>query len=66
MVVLMFRGPVEKPMAPPSRMMDAPVMESRPIAKAIMTMIGAKAMNRLTPCVVQMRPNTSVRIGRNR
>ena len=64
MVVLIFSGPVAKPIAPPSRMIDAPVIESSPIAKDIMTMIGANAMKRFTPCVVQIRPKTSVRIGR--
>ena len=44
-------------------MMAAPVMESSPMAIASITIIGAKAMNRFTPCVVQIRANTRVRIG---
>ena len=45
--------------------MAAPVIESRPIASASMTITGANAMNMFTACVVQMRPNISVRIGMN-
>ena len=64
-VVFGFNVPVENPMAPPSRMMAAPVIESRPIASASITITGANAMNMLTACVVQIRPNISVRIGIN-
>ena len=54
-VVLGFDIPVEKPTAPPSRIMAAPVMESSPMASVIITTTGAKAINWFTPCGTDQR-----------
>ena len=48
-VVLVCKVPVEKPTAPPSRMMDTPTRESRPSAKDSITVMGTNGMNRFTP-----------------
>ena len=55
--------PVVKPTQPPSRMIDAPTIESSPMARVIMTMTGANAMNWLTPWVVQMSAKVVVMMG---
>ena len=62
-VVLGFNIPVEKPTAPPSRIMAAPVMESSPMASVIITTTGAKAINWFTPCVVQISAKIVVMMG---
>ena len=62
-MVLTFSVPVEKPMAPPSRMMPTPTMESSPRLRASITVMGAKAMKVFTPWVVQMSANTSIKSG---
>ena len=64
-VVLTFKVPVEKPIAPPNRIIATPQIESSPNAKDIITITGAKAINIFTPWVVHINPNTKVRIGMN-
>ena len=64
--MLIFSPAVEKPIAPPSRIIATPVMESSPKAMAITTIMGANAMKWFTAWVLQITANSVVITGINR